>query len=532
MDLGLVLEMAASAVGNRVLVQDADRSLTAVELDRLATAAAGRFTAAGADAVVYVGTNGTAYAVCLFGAARAGIPLVPLNYRASDEQLAGLLAGHPGAVVVSGGVPGLILPVPALDRDVLLAELADAAPGTALPGDTDAPAVLLYTSGTTAAPKAAVLRHRHLTAYLMAAVEFGSAADDDAALVTVPPYHVAGLTNLLSNTWSGRRLVYLEAFSPATWLSTVRDHGVTQAMVVPTMLAKIVEHLGDAPDADVPTLRTLSYGGSRMPLPVLERALAPVPADRLRQRLRPHRDELHDRPARSRRPPGGLRLRRPGRPGAARLSVGQPVARPRGRGPRRPTAPSSPPGEQGLVFVRGEQVSGEYATGSLLDEQGWFPTRDRGWLDADGYLFIEGRADDTIIRGGENIAPAEIEDVLSAHPDVTDVVVLGVPDDEWGQRIEAVVVTGGGTAEQELRDWVRARLRSSKTPDRIVLPHRAAPHRHGQAPAPRSARRARGRSAGPARQRRHPGAHRSLRTSRRRRPPGSASPHRPRRPHD
>ena len=96
-----------------------------------------------------------------------------------------------------------------------------------------------------------------------------------------------------------------------------------------------------------------------------------------------------------------------------------------------------------MIFVRGEQIAGEYATGSLLDADGWFCTRDRGCVDADGYLFIEGRADDTIIRGGENIAPAEIEEVLLPHPAVAEACVVGLPDDEWGQRIAAVVVRRG-----------------------------------------------------------------------------------------
>jgi acyl-CoA synthetase (AMP-forming)/AMP-acid ligase II len=124
-------------------------------------------------------------------------------------------------------------------------------------------------------------------------------------------------------------------------------------------------------------------------------------------------------------------------------------------------------GRTGLVFVRGEQISGEYGGHSVLDAGGWFPTRDRGRLDEDGYLFIEGRADDTIIRGGENIAPAEIEDVLLAHPGITEAAVLGVPDPEWGQRLVAAVVGTGDPAE--IRRWVRDRLRSSKTPDDIVF---------------------------------------------------------------
>jgi acyl-CoA synthetase (AMP-forming)/AMP-acid ligase II len=119
------------------------------------------------------------------------------------------------------------------------------------------------------------------------------------------------------------------------------------------------------------------------------------------------------------------------------------------------------------VFVRGEQISGEYGGRSVLDGDGWFATRDRGRLDAGGYLFIEGRADDTIIRGGENIAPAEVEDVLLAHPGIAEAAVIGVPDPEWGQRLVAVVV-GEGDPE-EIRGWVRDRLRSSKTPDTIVF---------------------------------------------------------------
>ena len=130
-----------------------------------------------------------------------------------------------------------------------------------------------------------------------------------------------------------------------------------------------------------------------------------------------------------------------------------------------------------MLFLRGEQISGEYATGSLLDDDGWFCTRDHGWVDAEGYLFIEGRADDTIIRGGENIAPAEIEEVLLAQPAVEEACVVGIPDDEWGQRIEAAVVLrdGASASADDLRDAVRAVLRGSKTPDRIVfrdsLPH-------------------------------------------------------------
>jgi acyl-CoA synthetase (AMP-forming)/AMP-acid ligase II len=142
-----------------------------------------------------------------------------------------------------------------------------------------------------------------------------------------------------------------------------------------------------------------------------------------------------------------------------------------------------PAGEPGEIFVRGEQVSGEYAgTGVVMDEHGWFPTRDRGWVDPDGYLFIAGRSDDTIIRGGENIAPAEIEEVLLAHPDIVQCAVVGIPDDEWGQRIAAAVVVRPGasldpSAVQSFaasRCAARRRRRSCPSSSRCRTPRRAS----------------------------------------------------------
>jgi acyl-CoA synthetase (AMP-forming)/AMP-acid ligase II len=130
------------------------------------------------------------------------------------------------------------------------------------------------------------------------------------------------------------------------------------------------------------------------------------------------------------------------------------------------------PEEAGELWVRGEQVSGEYlARESPLDAEGWFPTKDRAYIDSDGYQFIEGRTDDTIIRGGENIAPAEIEDVLLRHEGIAEAAVVGPPDDEWGQRLVAVVVAlPNKTVDPEsVRAWAKTQLRSSKTPDEILV---------------------------------------------------------------
>jgi acyl-CoA synthetase (AMP-forming)/AMP-acid ligase II len=128
-----------------------------------------------------------------------------------------------------------------------------------------------------------------------------------------------------------------------------------------------------------------------------------------------------------------------------------------------------PEGEHGEIWVRGEQVSGEYLGREARAEEGWFPTRDAGHVDEGGYLFVHGRLDDVIVRGGENLSPGEIEEVLVSHPAVEQAAVIGIPSDEWGEQVvAAVVLAEGATAgEGELQELVRSRLRSTKTPEHI-----------------------------------------------------------------
>jgi len=124
------------------------------------------------------------------------------------------------------------------------------------------------------------------------------------------------------------------------------------------------------------------------------------------------------------------------------------------------------PGEKGEIWVRGEQVAGEYVGNNTLTEDGWFRTRDAGWFDEHGFLYVDGRLDDVIVRGAENISPGEVEEVLMAHVAVAEAAVIGIPDPEWGEAVAAVVVLhpGGSASEDELQGWVRARLRSTKMP--------------------------------------------------------------------
>ncbi|HTS14629.1 MAG TPA: long-chain fatty acid--CoA ligase, partial [Candidatus Sulfotelmatobacter sp.] len=421
MDLELLLTMAVSAGAERDAVTGPDgRSLTCGALEERARASAAMLAEAGGSHVGFCDTNGLAFPVALFGAVLARRPFVPLNYRLADAQLEQIVADQ-DLTVVASPEQGARLRALGVTRIVEVEDLlgAPAASDGALdptPIDTDDVALLLYTSGTTAAPKAAVLRHRHLAAYVIGTIEFGAAAPEDAALLSVPPYHIAGVMNLLSNLYLGRRVVYLDQFDPERWLRVVKDQSITHAMVVPTMLARIVGVLGDAP-ADVPSLRTLAYGGAKMPRTVIERALALFPAvafsnayglTETSSTIAVLGPEDHRAAAGGDDPTLGARLGSVGRPlPGVEIEIRDEDGRP------------CPAGTPGDIFVRGEQVAGEYV-GAGGTASGWFATRDRGHLDDDGYLFVEGRSDDTIIRGGENIAPAEIEDALLRHEAVAD----------------------------------------------------------------------------------------------------------------
>ena len=472
MRLTLLADMAADGFGDRVLAGRRSGGITAAGLAGRSHSGAALLRERAADALVYLDVNGPAFPVALFAAARAGVPLVPLNYRLGQRQLDALLARHPKALGIAG--PGALghferAGLDAMTADAWLEETrADRGEVSEMPaGDENPVAVVIYTSGTTSEPKGVLLRHENLVSYVLGSVEFASAGEGEAALVSVPPYHVAAVANVITNLYAGRRTLVLEAFTPGEWLRTVREEEVTSAMVVPTMLARIID---SAEDRSVPSLRSLSYGGAPMPAALIERALGEwagvdfVNAYGLTETsstvalLGPedHRSALaSDDPAvRARlssvgKPLPGIELEIRG-PGGEILGAGQ----------------------AGRICVRGGQVSAEYAgLGRAVDDRGFFDTRDDGYLDADGYLFVSGRADDTIIRGAENIAPAEIEDVLLRHPAVLDAVVFGVPDQEWGQRIEAAVVPRPEAAVDvaELRDYTMRALRSSKTPDRFWL---------------------------------------------------------------
>lgn len=471
MSISLLLEMASSD-GDRTAVAQGDVRLTVAELSALADGGAGVIAQSGAQHVAYVGTGGLMLPLLLFASARAAVPVTPLNYRLSTEALQALIGRLATPLIIVDDDYQEMVGDLAGGRVLTAEDFITAAQSAEAPArfaDPDSVAVVLFTSGTTSAPKAVELTHNNLTSYITGTVEFASAQSGDAALICVPPYHIAGVGAALSNMYAGRKMVYLVNFDPEAWVDLVGVEGVTSATVVPTMLDRIVTVL-EARGVALPTLRTLAYGGSKVPLPLVRKALSLLPdvgfvnaygltetsstiavltPDDHRVALDSAEETVHRRLGSVGQPVPGIEVQ-------IRDADGNVLGH----------------GESGELFVRGEQVSGRYTgIGSVLDADGWFPTRDVAYLDADGYLFIGGRSDDTIIRGGENIAPAEIEDVLAEHPHVHEVVVVGADDPEWGQIIVAVVVPAAGAEPdvEDLRTFVRGKLRGSRTPDRVVF---------------------------------------------------------------
>lgn len=465
----LLLDLVAETCGERIAIGAHDTGVSFARLRIAAKAAGAAFARSGVDTLVFVGLNGVAMPLAQFAAGYAGLPFAPLNYRLPDAELRRLVERCAPAVAVVdddiaervAGIDGVkVMTRSAFEARFLDPGLPEADVGEIPEGGI---AILLFTSGTTGEPKATVLRHANLVSYVMNSVEFLSSGEDEAALVSVPPYHIAGISAVLTSAYSARRIVYLPQFAAESWVAEAASEQVTHAMVVPTMLDRILNVMETSRET-LPNLRALSYGGGRMPEPTILRALEKLPnvsfvnAYGLTETSstialldgEDHRAAFAGSDPRMRR-----RLTSVGRP---LPSVNVEIRDEEGK--------TCQPCVAGEICVRGEQVSGEYLGKSALDADGWFPTNDAGWLDEDGYLYVEGRLDDVIVRGGENISPGEIEDVLRTHPGVADVAVIGLPCDKWGEKVAAAVVCHDGMADEAaLSAYVRVRLRSTKTPE-------------------------------------------------------------------
>jgi acyl-CoA synthetase (AMP-forming)/AMP-acid ligase II len=471
MNLAMLLELAAEGLGDRTAVGSISSGLTYERLRRMAAAAGAELSASGAATFAFLDANGPAVPVGLFGSAWAGVSYAPLNYRLPDHALLPLVERLGKAAAVGGAEH--LAPLAGTDLRSVTETAAwlerlrdDGEPAGDYVGEPDRPAILLFTSGTSAAPKAAVLHHDNLLSYVLNTVEFASADEDEATILAVPPFHIAGVAGVLSSVYAGRRIVPMARFVPEAWLATARDERITHAFLVPTMIARLVSAMDHDPDLRVPSLRSLAYGGARMPVPVLERALELFPnagfvnaygLTETSSTVALLGPDDHRAAMSSPDPAVRARLGSVGRPlPSVEVEVigedGEAVAA----------------GEVGRLRIRGPQVAGTYLDDpDAVDGSGWLLTGDLGSVDADGYLFVHGRADDVIIRGGENISPGEIEDMLLRHPDITGAAVVGVPDIEWGERVAAMITCrrGADVDVAAVAHWLHEEIGTLKTPE-------------------------------------------------------------------
>ncbi len=440
------------------------------------------------DCVAVLQTNSHHFVEAYYASAALGAVFLPLNYRAKPAELEYMITTAGAKVLLVGDryldtVQQLRPKLTSVQtyigmeapHDGLLdieRMMAAASPVLDPPEvDDEDTTILMYTSGTTALPKGVMLTYNDFTAYVTANVELADGTPRGTALLCVPLYHIAGATNIMTSLFTGRRLVLLRQFDAKAWLEAVECERVTHAFLVPTMVKQLIDH-PQFTQHDLSSLQNLSYGGAPMPFPVIRRAIEMFPhtvgfVNAFGQTettstltvLGPEDHRLDG-------PPQQVELR------LKRLkSIGRPLPDVELKVVGDDGA-ELPNGQIGELWVRTPRIMKGYGSGGVLSsplQDGWLPTHDMGWRDDDGYIFLAGRKDDMIIRGGENIAPAEVEAVLYSHPGVEEAAVIGMPDVEWGQRVAAIVVPRAGVvlSAEDVADFCRQRLASFKKPEVI-----------------------------------------------------------------
>lgn len=472
----------AARSGDAVALHFEGRETSFADFDRHASQVANGLIAAGlkpGERVAFLGRNSDLYFEYWFGAAKAGVVLIPVNWRLAPAEV---------DYVIGNGKPRMLLTDPAfLDRlngeagySILTTEPveghSDFAAWREAQDDSDPrrdlgyddPVLQLYTSGTTGNPKGAMLSSRSLLALRQdtpaaAMPEWNRWTPDDVALVAMPVFHISGSGWGLWSLQHGGKGVVVREFDPNQVLALLTEHRITKVMMVPTAMRIVCEH-PDAAGADFGFLKYICYGGSAIPLDLMRQAIAVFGCGFAQMYgMTETAGTITGLPPEDHDPAGNERMRSVGTPlpGVEIRIVdedGREVAR----------------GEIGEIATRSAgNMIGYFgdpaATAEAIDSEGWLRTGDAGTMDADGYVYLADRIKDMIITGGENVYPAEVENALYSHPQVSDVAVIGVPDAKWGEAVKAIVVPVAGECPDPgaLIAHARARIAAYKAPKTI-----------------------------------------------------------------
>ena len=451
-----ILRVHAGDRGDGAALVLGERRVTWAELYERAQRVASGLAAMGVgnqDRVAFLDKNGIEHFELFFGAALANAVCVDVNWRLAAPEVEYIVNDAEAKVFVVGQdfVPvldaiadrlttvGTILVIGGHEKFQDFAAWVDAQE----PSDPHTPsgpqdvAFQLYSSGTTGRPKGVMLANENYFTLLPVVQEMWEFGPDTVNLVAMPLFHIGGGGWAVAGMFQGGTSVIMRDLDPAGLIRLIPEHGITHAFLVPAVLQFMLIVPGVA-DADFSSLRIVVYGASPISEDVLARSVDVLgckfwQAYGLTEtcgavvNLSPEDHDLSG--------PNRHRLRSCGVAGpGVELRIVDPETR-----------ADVATGDVGEIWVRSGQVMKGYwnlddATREAIDDEGWFRSGDAGYLDEDGYLYIHDRVKDMIVSGGENVYPAEVENVLMDHPAVADVAVIGVPHDRWGETPKAIVV--------------------------------------------------------------------------------------------
>ncbi|MFO7962625.1 MAG: long-chain fatty acid--CoA ligase [Desulfobacterales bacterium] len=444
------------------------------------------------DRVGILSVNCPQYIESYFAAAKTGAIFVPLNFRAKKDELEYMLTASEARYLLVGeryleSAKEMIPSLPLLEKcisidtpfenmlfyeDLVDAEFEDEYFSEVEDEDVT---ILMFTSGTTGRPKAVPLTHESFGSYILENVSPADPETEEKNILTVPLYHVAGVQGMLAGVYGGRTLVLMRQFEVEKWLQLVEEEKANRAMLVPTMLKQVIDH-ENFDKYDLSSLEVITYGAAAMPFPVIKKAIEMMPGVSFINAfgqtetgstitmLGPEDHQIDGTEEEKEK-----KLRR------LATSIGKPLPDVEIQIVDPDDNPLAPH-QIGEIVARGPRVMRGYwkdeaKTKVAFTRDGWLKTSDQGWMDEEGYIYRTGRADDVIIRGGENISPKEVEEALITHPKIAEVAVIGVPDEEWGQQPYAVIVLkeGESATEEEIIDFTRDKLASFKCPRKVVF---------------------------------------------------------------
>lgn len=447
------------------------------------------------DRVAILQVNCNEYVEAYFATAKLGGIFVPLNFRAKQTELTHMLGNAEASILfvgdryvdlansmkaslptikhyicIDGEAEGM------LSYDKLIAS-GSPEPKTFVQIDDEDITVLMYTAGTTGLPKGVPQTHNSYSYYVLQNVNPPDPEVAETNLITMPLYHVAGMQALLAAIYGGRTVALMKQFETKEWFETAQREKVTRVMLVPTMLKRIVDD-PDFDKYDLSSIRVITYGAAACPLEVIKKTLERFPGRTLINAfggtetsstiamLRAEDQIITGKESEEEKEKKLKRLA---------SSIGRPlddvevqIRDEEGR--------VLPPGQIGELVVRGPRIMKGYwkdeeKTKKAFTPDGWYRTGDTGYIDEEGYIYLTGRADDLIKRGGEYISPEEVENVLYTHPKIEEAAVIGVPDVEWGHQPRAIVVLKKGqtATPEEIMEYCRERLAGFKRPRSVIF---------------------------------------------------------------